>query len=85
MTVAENSHTTLERSLARTKAMQRAAELVTQPVLAARMGVPERTLRSYVSVERGLPMIAMQQAAYALERRAVELAEHAAVLRGLAK
>lgn len=84
MSVAEKRHSAFEMQAERTFALQHAASLVGQAVLAAGMGIPERTVRSYLSVERGQPAIAVRLAAQALRLRAAELLAHADKLDGLA-
>lgn len=85
MTVPEIRHTPLMRAAARNRALQRAANLVGQAQLAAGMGIADRTLRSYLAVERGTPSLALNSAARALRRRAAELCAHADTLDELAR
>lgn len=83
-TVPQKRHT-MTQSLQRIGALERAGALIGKGALAEAMGVPERTLRSYTSVERGLPDVALRSAADALEARCAEITAHVAKLRSLAE
>lgn len=83
--VPEKVHTQLQRALDRTVALQHAAGLVGQAELARGMNVAVRTLKAYLAADRRLPAVTLQGAAGALERRAIELIQHADKLRELAR
>lgn len=85
MTVPQIRHTPLALKAARTTALQTAADLIGQSALASGMGIADRTLRSYMSVERSMPGHAMTAAANALEAQALALVAHAARMRELAQ
>jgi hypothetical protein len=77
MSVPEKRHSPLARAMERNTALQRAANLVGQVDLATGMGIADRTLRSYLGVERGMPASALTGAALVLRRRAADLLAHA--------
>jgi hypothetical protein len=70
--------------LKRIGALDRAGMLIGKSVLAGRMGMPERTLRSYMGVSRRLPPHVLVAAAAALEAHCAEITAHVAKLRALA-
>ncbi len=82
--VPEKRHSPFARALARTVGLQKATDVLGQAKLAEGLGVAPRTLRSYLSVERGLPNAALTGAAAMLEQHAAEATALAGKLRDLA-
>jgi hypothetical protein len=70
--------------LKRIGALDYAGLLIGKAVLAEKMGIPERTLRSYTGVSRRLPAHVLTAAATALEAHCAEITAQAAKLRALA-
>lgn len=69
----KNRLSPFDKKVARNVALNRAAELIGQTDLAFALGVRERSLRAYLSLERGEPPHAMRLTARALEAGAAEL------------
>lgn len=80
--VPEKRHSMADK-LIRIRALDEAGLLIGKAELARKMGVPERTLRSYTSVERRVPDAMLAAAADAIDERCAELAAHAVKLRTL--
>ena len=84
--VAGNCHASLNAKMRRVGALTRAVALVAPPALEKRGGISPRTMRAYVSVERGargIPDSALRQTAEALEAHARETIAQAEALRTL--
>ena len=83
MTVPENRRSMAE-AIVRIRALEQAGALTGKARLAELMAMPERTLRSYMQVERRMPATVLAAAAAGLDAYCAEISAHAAKLRELA-